>query len=92
MNREQAEKSEYITIKHYADHVIGEITRRDIEQVSERLHALGWEEVVRCQDCKYFREEPPDEYGFCCYWVDRVIYHATDGFCAWGERRENGYS
>ena len=46
------------------------------------------EEIVRCRDCMFFKEEPPDDAGFCMYWVDRVIYHDADGFCAWGERRE----
>ena len=44
--------SEYATIEHYVNHVMDEITKRDVEQVSERLRALGWEEVVRCRDCR----------------------------------------
>ena len=46
-------------------------------------------EIVRCRDCMFFKEEPPEDAGFCMYWVDRVIFHDADGFCAWGERRES---
>ena len=77
--------SEYVTIEYYVNHVMDEITKRDVEQVSENLRALGWEEVVRCRDC-YFADEI--EGG---YWCDRFSCgkeHVTpDGFCAWGERR-----
>lgn len=48
--------SEYATIEHYVNHVMDEITKRDVEQVSESLRAFGWEEVVRCRDCKFSHE------------------------------------
>ena len=76
--------SEYATIEHYVNHVMDEITKRDVEQVSERLRALGWEEVVRCRDCRHFKpgeEKPPVDW--CCYFHDEVT---PLGFCAWGER------
>lgn len=45
------------------------------------------EEIVRCEGCKFFRE---DELGVFCTWFD---FEDLDeerqrvGFCAWGERR-----
>lgn len=64
--------SEYATIEYYVNQVIGEITKRDVEQVSEKLRALGWEEVVRCRDCKYADEvtwpadyQVPPDYRDC---------------------------
>lgn len=48
------------------------------------------EEVVRCRDCKYAREE-----GTVCNWFadfDGVIIPSTvepDGFCAWGQKEES---
>ena len=36
-------------------------------------------EVVRCKDCKYWNNK------YCC---DFMIID-SDGFCAWGERRED---
>ena len=78
--------SEYATIEHYVNHVMDEITKRDVEQVSERLRALGWEEVVRCRDCRHFKpgeEKPPVDW--CGYFHDEVT---PLGFCAWGERSE----
>lgn len=80
--------SEYATIEHYVNHVMDEITKRDVEQVSERLHALGWEEVVYCRDCKEF-SFGSDEYAtadWCDYWDAYV--ESPDGFCKWGERRD----
>ena len=38
------------------------------------------EEIVRCRDCKL-------NNGFCHKWWKHVN---DDGFCSWGERRENG--
>lgn len=78
--------SEKVTIEHYINHVMGEITKRDVEQVSERLRALGWEEIVRCRDCKYY-----EDTGNCTffYLADGCLGEVTpDGFCAWGERRD----
>ena len=46
-------------------------------------------EVVRCKDCKFFRR-----YGFRLEYADCIkfdYYDTTeDGYCAWGERREDG--
>lgn len=46
------------------------------------------EEIVRCRDCRYFN----------CLWTDCYVckrnkenfmpFVEPDGFCAWGERRE----
>lgn len=87
--------SEYATIEHYVNHVMDEINRRDVEQVSERLRAFGWEEVVRCKDCKRMREWTADELdgydeaeladGWCMFFR---IGTYDDFFCAWGERRD----
>lgn len=82
--------SEYTTIEHYVNHVMGEITKRDVEQVSERLRALGWEEVVRCRDCAYIcnREYANGlKYNTCSYFDSEYAEVEPDGFCAWGELR-----
>lgn len=42
------------TVEYFVNHVMDEITKRDVEQVSERLRALGWEKVITCY--------PIDEY------------------------------
>ncbi len=76
--------SEYATIEHYVNHVMAEITKRDVEQVSERLRALGWEEVVRCRDCRYFRAGTNTDY---CAITEK--YAHQDGFCSWGEKRDD---
>lgn len=76
------------TTSNYVNHVMDEITKRDVEQVSERLRALGWEEVVRCRDCKFY--QPKEGAMLSC----KFEYHdftqwklaEPDGFCAWGER------
>lgn len=82
--------SEYATIEHYANHVIDEITKRDVEQVSERLRALGWEEVVRCRDCKYLCDDGSIwGCGWHCSCLSTNDGTPPDGFCAWGERRKD---
>lgn len=72
--------SEYVTIEHYVNHVMDEITKRDVEQVSESLRAFGWEEVVHCRDCTAY-----DGEGYRCSYGRG---DDPDGFCAWGERHE----
>ena len=80
--------SEYATIEHYINHVMAEITKRDVEQVSERLRALGWEEVVRCRDCEYLCDDGSTwGCGWHCSCLTTNDGTPPDGFCAWGERR-----
>lgn len=81
--------SEFVTIEYYVNHVMAEITKRDVEQISANLRALGWEEVVRCRDCKEFAFGDV-EYAtadWCDYWGAYV--ESPDGYCAWGERRND---
>lgn len=77
--------SEYATIEHYVNHVMDEITKRDVEQVSERLRALGWEEVVRCRDCKQFAND--SYFGAFCRYFSAPLNDDYDGFCYLGIRR-----
>ena len=82
--------TEYKSIEYCINHVIAEITRRDVEQVSERLHALGWEEVVRCKDCRhYVVDENPIDPGWpmMCERIGEDMLH-PDCFCCWGHRKE----
>ena len=56
------------------------------EQIAEnrRLHGnklLVMPVIVRCRNCN----QRESDY---CHWIDRFI--KPDGFCAWGERKENG--
>lgn len=56
-------------------------------------HWLTGEEIVRCEDCKHYRE---GRHGFpnrCRLWLpnidlDEVPNILPYGFCAWGERRD----
>lgn len=79
--------SEYVTIQHYVNHVMDEITKRDVEQVSERLRALGWEEVVRCRDCKHFTPKGTHKFesGFvntdCCPYIRGFMLQITPDGC-----------
>lgn len=66
-----------------------------IEQVIERLRndpEAEWVEVIRCKDCKHWREG--DAYSYCqklfnCGVLDVYDYmRAEDDFCSLAERRE----
>ena len=46
-------------------------------------------EVVRCRDCKHY--ENNNVYGSLCFRFTRVLPD-VEGFCAWGERADNGNS
>ena len=64
----------------YANNVRGDFS---IEQMAEDLDRPQgeWEmqEIVRCKECKYYKDE-------WCYWRDVEI--RADDFCSYGERSE----
>lgn len=44
-------------------------------------------EVVRCQDCKYWKEEK--DFGmFCTHWGSTLAEAQAEDFCSYGERKE----
>ena len=43
--------------------------------------------VVRCKNCKYYEETGSGGIGTCLLTISGA---EVDGFCAWGERREDG--
>lgn len=53
-----------------------------IDAILEAAPTVDAVVVVRCKDCRYCDDTQ------WCEWVTRYI--TSDGFCAWGERRENG--
>lgn len=53
---------------------------------------LTSEEIIRCRDCKWFREgasphDPDGRYDFCTQFG--FDFRGSCGFCAWAERRES---
>ena len=60
-----------------------------IDAIISNVSTVDAPEVVRCKDCKFFRR-----YGFRLEYADCIkfdFYYTTeDGYCAWGERREDG--
>lgn len=51
------------------------------------------EPIVRCRDCKYYDDEPDLESSDPECWRDpehrgQSVWTSPNGFCAWGERRE----
>lgn len=49
------------------------------------------EEIVRCRDCRYYdqNDEPSEVYPdrYLCDLMANFLH--PDGFCAWGEQRED---
>lgn len=43
--------------------------------------------IVRCRDCKHYTDDEVEYRHYCNEWCGQVKF---DGFCAWGERREDG--
>ncbi len=63
-----------------------------VEEPSDR--SASWrvhERIVRCRDCEHFAVDQSDhEYRsgwWCKRWNTDMV--KPDGFCAWGERRED---
>lgn len=47
-------------------------------------------EVVRCKDCKHYKIDHPRANGYhCCYRMHSIFPMKSDGFCNYGERRED---
>ena len=44
-------------------------------------------ELVRCKDCKYWKEEK-DLGMFCTHWGSTLTESQAEDFCSYGERRE----
>ena len=49
-------------------------------------HWLTGEEIVRCRDCKHYTDDEVEYRHYCNEWCGQV---KPDGFCAWGERRQD---
>lgn len=56
-------------------------------------------EIVRCRDCKHFTPKGTHKFengktnaDYCTYVRSWMLQITPDGFCAWGERKENGNS
>lgn len=45
------------------------------------------EEIVRCRDCKFYK---CGDDGWWCLRSISTVSTNPDGFCSWGERREDG--
>lgn len=61
------------------------------------LGLIQGEEIVRCRDCMYYRfvdrshifNDDRHNDSYCLRFVDgKRMEVESDGFCAWGERRE----
>ena len=65
--------------------------RRAIHQVRELTPAVDAVEVVRCEDCRYcegkFIKSDGETILRCWLW-EKNLY--SNGYCAWGQRREDG--
>lgn len=59
--------------------------------LAEGIDCRELEQIVRCRDCRYCRRDGSrwycSELMFDIDWVTSDT--ALDGFCAWGERRED---
>ena len=49
------------------------------EQIVDKIHSAPSIDIVRCKECKYYKDE-------WCYWRDVEI--RADDFCSYGERSE----
>ena len=51
-------------------------------------HWLTGEEIVRCRDCKEYRDCDATCHAWQWHNWETAIEVEPDGFCAWGARRE----
>ena len=89
--------TEYTSITQYVNSFVDEINEREAERLADRLNELGWVKVVRCRDCKHYRDgvgENGRRYSEpYCGNVGELAYGAlfevaNDWFCADGKRKK----
>lgn len=62
------------------------IVQIEPHEESELFHMRGEPEpIVRCRDCKYSDDDP----GVLCDLRGNYVIVEPDGFCAWGERKQD---
>lgn len=63
------------------------IDRPTRSQFKRMAVQLGYEPVVRCEDCKHHEDEEPGMV-WCTYFIGSWVENKF--FCAYGERKNNG--
>ena len=63
------------------DHAIA-----DVVVVVHEQPTADMVEVVRCKDCRYWYPDTSENIGYCF----EFMTSDKDGFCKWGERRDDG--
>ena len=64
----------------------------EAKEVLSMLPAVDAAPVVRCKDCRYWRQEvSPTEHWVCAHhsFNERKMYTTPDFYCADGERRDD---
>lgn len=59
-----------------------------IGKAIDKIPAVDAVEVVRCKDCKHMTIEMG--YLYCCNVWQGINGSGAEGFCSYGERREDG--
>ena len=67
------------------------------DQIYTRMDFCGWlddaeiidaVQVVRCKDCKWWRDDNPRVNGYhCCYRMHNIFPMKESDFCSYGERK-----
>lgn len=86
------DESEFLRFLDLCAERANEIWREnEVKTMIDVYTSMDFVQVVRCKDCKHYREHEfvliTDVSDVCLFWADGVKVK-TDGFCAWGERRE----
>lgn len=82
----------------YAKRLEAQVDEMALDKAADTLERFGYVKVVRCRDCRYYREHKffkatlgmglgTDISDVCMFFSDGVKVE-PDGYCAWGERRD----
>ena len=78
-------KKKYVEVNDLLKHLPNEPYKGAIRRVLQQAHAADVVEIVRCKDCRHMTKELG--YRYCNVW-ERINGHGDDGFCCYGERRQ----
>lgn len=65
------------------------VTEEQAQFIAKHIGIFTGKELVECKDCKWFGKIESFSY---CYklCINKTIGFSEDGYCSWGERREDG--
>lgn len=71
------------------DGAYGYMDTKSIVNLLNNLPSITQPEIIRCQDCKYYKPYKYDGILACHYIIDATVRRNSDDFCSRAERKND---